>query len=117
MCAFMSALDWPEGCWQKGGTTTLLGVARLRFCKGREEWLESHVSQPELMDRIQGNKRWCLILLTVQKRSRFFRNLYHSRWWLNQETAKVIAEAGLTALRASHALAEESLITALPGSF
>lgn len=116
-CDYHSPLDWPEGCWQKASTTTLLCETWLHVLVGRslsffstsQEWLEYVLSLPEYEMDVMADQRWRLIRVMVMCVNRCFSRLYGAGYWLRSEEAKEIASDGLASLRAYWQLAQISL--------
>lgn len=82
---YTSELEWPEGCWQKASTTTLLMVSWMLgfplhvlifpyfalfpvsfLAMGlAQDWLEDTLLRPDFMPKLHGDRRYSLIVLLV----------------------------------------------------
>lgn len=79
---FMAQLDWPEGKWQKGDTTTLLmvswrhrikpatlsanGISQVFPSQNSQEWLEDMLTDDVVTEFSQQDPRVPFIALAVQ---------------------------------------------------
>jgi hypothetical protein len=77
---FKSSLDWPEGNWQKGSTTTLLMESRqsllkpffvftarcsVAFFGGTKEWMEEYLTDDRVTEWNQTDSRVTFIAVAT----------------------------------------------------
>lgn len=116
--------DMPEGCWQKGSTTTLLSDAWLQLCwqplscifmAGRpfrqqsEEWLQWQMEQVDWSIQLQDDPRNVTIYMVLVSINTVFQKLYRNGVWMPAAESQEVGALGIRALQGYSKLASACL--------